>query len=105
MNKVLTLLRKPLGDSVARTTLKHGTGGLNIDAGRVEGQRWPSNVILQHTRECSQHEDDTWYCSGNCPTRALDSQSDSSTKDSGGVSRYFKQLNGTSDSDTSSDDG
>jgi len=33
--KIITLLRKPLDGSVADNTLKHGCGGLNIDATRV----------------------------------------------------------------------
>jgi len=33
--KIITLLRKPLEGSVADNTLKHGCGGVNIDATRV----------------------------------------------------------------------
>ena len=36
--KVVHLLRKPMSEkTVAANTLKHGTGGLNIDASRVKG--------------------------------------------------------------------
>ena len=79
--RIIHVLRKPLSEgTVAANTLKHGTGGLNIDASRVGteqvpinrlevwsgfGQkerpayvattskgRWPANVILQHLDGC-----------------------------------------------------
>jgi site-specific DNA-methyltransferase (adenine-specific) len=41
----ILLVRKPLICSVAENVLKHGTGGINIDACRI-GSRYPMNVIL-----------------------------------------------------------
>lgn len=39
MNKLITILRKPLGKlTVAQCVLTHGTGGLNIDASRIGGE-------------------------------------------------------------------
>jgi len=39
--KVIHLLRKPLSEkTVAANTTKHGVGGLNIDASRIEGPAW-----------------------------------------------------------------
>lgn len=40
MNLIITLLRKPLEDTVARNVLRYGTGSLNIDACRIEGAPW-----------------------------------------------------------------
>lgn len=80
--KIITLLRKPLEGSVADNTLKHGCGGINIDATRVGTEvmtsiamgslgvmhddgwkskpidpvesigRWPANFILTHQEGC-----------------------------------------------------
>lgn len=66
--RIIHVLRKPLSEgTVAANTLKHGTGGLNIDASRISsdgshmrpfqptnhaGGRWPANVILQHLGGC-----------------------------------------------------
>ena len=36
----VTLARKPLTGTVAANVLKHGTGALNIDAGRIPGPAW-----------------------------------------------------------------
>lgn len=36
MNRIITILRKPLETTVARTVLEHGTGGLNIEGTRIE---------------------------------------------------------------------
>jgi hypothetical protein len=79
---IVTLLRKPLEGSVADNTLKHGCGGINIDATRVGCEtmvsrsmgslgvmhddnweskpiepteskgRWPANFILTHLENC-----------------------------------------------------
>jgi DNA modification methylase len=41
----IVVARKPLIGTVAANVLAHGTGALNIDAGRI-GDRWPSNVAI-----------------------------------------------------------
>lgn len=41
----ITVARKPLGSTVAACVLAHGTGGINVDGCRVEGGRWPANLI------------------------------------------------------------
>lgn len=56
------LVRKPCSEkTVASNVLKHGTGGLNIDASRVEGApltketpigRFPANLVLSHNDDC-----------------------------------------------------
>ena len=42
----IVVARKPLIGTVAQNVLKHGTGAINIQASRVEGERWPANIIL-----------------------------------------------------------
>lgn len=42
----IVLARKPLESTVAANVAKWGTGGLNIDACRIGGGRWPANVLL-----------------------------------------------------------
>jgi len=42
----IVVARKPLIGTVAANVLKHGTGAINIDGCRVEGERWPANLIL-----------------------------------------------------------
>jgi DNA modification methylase len=41
----ITVARKPLIGTVAENVLAHGTGAINVDASRVEGGRWPANLI------------------------------------------------------------
>ena len=41
----ITVARKPLIGTVAANVLTHGTGAINVDACRVEGDRWPANLI------------------------------------------------------------
>jgi DNA modification methylase len=48
----ILLARRPPGGSIARTLERHGTGALNIDACRVEGSRYPANVICSHAPGC-----------------------------------------------------
>jgi hypothetical protein len=79
--RIIHVLRKPLSEgTVAANTMKHGCGGLNIDASRIGSERipinrlevwsgfgqkerpayvattakgrWPANVILQHLDGC-----------------------------------------------------
>ena len=57
--RVVHLLRKPLSEgTVAANALKHGVGGINIDASRISYRsgadqgRWPANLILQHLDGC-----------------------------------------------------
>lgn len=65
---VVSLHRWPLDGTVAETVLKHGCGGINIDACRVVGispsvaqehpgeclGRWPPNVLLVHGPGCQR---------------------------------------------------
>jgi site-specific DNA-methyltransferase (adenine-specific) len=76
----VVVARKPLEGTVAANVLKHGTGAMNIDGGRVEGGRWPANVILSHDPDCGEDG-----CAPGCPCAAMDAQSDS-------ASRFFNNL-------------
>lgn len=42
----IVVARKPLTGTVAANVLAHGTGALNVPGCRVEGDRWPANVIF-----------------------------------------------------------
>lgn len=48
------LFRKPLDGTVAANVLKHGTGAINIDGCRVEGGRFPANVITDGSDEVEE---------------------------------------------------
>lgn len=39
----ITLARKPLAGTVAANVLEHGTGGINVDGCRVEGEPWKAH--------------------------------------------------------------
>ena len=41
----IILARKPFPGTVAANVLEYGTGALNVDGCRVEGKRWPANLI------------------------------------------------------------
>ncbi|RQN02325.1 site-specific DNA-methyltransferase [Aeromicrobium camelliae] len=46
----ILIARKPSRASTVATVLEHGTGGLNIDAGRFGQGKWPTNVALDGTQ-------------------------------------------------------
>lgn len=98
----IILARKPLEGTVAQNVQRWGCGALAIDACRLErapgdrpsgwcghepkpdaARRWPPNVALSHTEECSQVVKDedgrpwrvgAWRCSDDCPIRILDAE-------------------------------
>ncbi len=49
----ITVSRKPLIGTVADSVLQFGTGGINVDGGRVglDGGRWPANLIHDGSEE------------------------------------------------------
>jgi len=98
-NEPICVGRKPFKGTVVKNVLEHGTGALNIDGCRIEGNyftrdrnttkggsmfntgkggddfvpasgRWPANVILTHSPDCEPGE-----CSDGCPVAELDRQS------------------------------
>lgn len=107
------LARKPLIGTVAANVTRHGTGGLNIDACRIEmddvtarsqnrgpvwsgefqggrrenggnaAGRWPPNVVLSHA-DCNGE------CVEGCPVRMLDEQVGELGKSSGTQVGSFK---------------
>jgi site-specific DNA-methyltransferase (adenine-specific) len=76
----VVVARKPLEGTVAANERKHGTGGMNIDGCRADEGRWPANILLSHTPDCTVE-----VCVEGCPCAAMDAQSD-------GASRYFNRL-------------
>ena len=71
----ILLARKPLkGATLDANLALHGTGALQIDAGRVprrEGGRgfWPANVTLTHGARCRQE-----HCQTDCPVALIDTE-------------------------------
>ncbi len=69
------LARKPMeGPTLDANLALHGTGALQIDAGRVprrEGGRgfWPANVTLTHDSRCRPRR-----CEADCPVALIDSE-------------------------------
>ena len=48
----IVMARKPISEkSIADNVSKHGTGGINIDECRVEGERYPANVMHDGLKE------------------------------------------------------
>jgi site-specific DNA-methyltransferase (adenine-specific) len=65
----VVVARKPLEGTVAANVLKYGTGAINVDVCRVDGTRWPANIILSHDPACGEE------CAPGCPCAAMDAQS------------------------------
>ena len=69
----ILLARKPMeGTTLDANLARHGTGALQIDAGRVprhEGGRgfWPANVALTHGSRCRPGR-----CQADCPVALID---------------------------------
>ena len=63
----ILLARAPFAGRIAANVEAHGTGALQIDATRVEGGRWPANVLLGHAADCTPIE-----CAAECPTTLVD---------------------------------
>jgi site-specific DNA-methyltransferase (adenine-specific) len=47
----ICVARKPLDGTVAENIRKWGVGGLNIQASRVDGKRWPANLMHDGSQE------------------------------------------------------
>lgn len=47
----ITMARKPLIGTVAANVLAHGTGAINVDGSRVDGDRWPANLIHDGSKD------------------------------------------------------
>lgn len=109
------LIRKPLSESsIAKNVMTHGTGALNIDGCRVEGDvpqvtqgvntngsgykvakalqlsnphtngRFPSHLLLSHSLHCTDEQ-----CSEYCPVAVLDAQS--GVRKTGNIKPYTYQ--------------
>lgn len=77
------VVRAPFEGPVVESTLRKGTGVLNIDACRVgrsqtAAGRWPPNLILVHSKKCNRDGRevvDAWECCSGCPVPLLDALS------------------------------
>jgi hypothetical protein len=49
---VAWLIREPLEGGVTEQVVRNGTGALHIDPCRVDGKRWPTNLLLIHSTRC-----------------------------------------------------
>lgn len=49
----ICMARKPLAGTVAANVLRHGTGAINVDGCRIEGNRWPANLIHDGSNEAT----------------------------------------------------
>ncbi len=81
----ILLARKPLQGTLNANLERHGTGALQIDAGRVPrvGYRrgyWPANVALSHSLACQSA-----VCARDCPVALIDAASHSGRQ----ISRLF----------------
>ena len=102
----IVVARKPLQGTVAANVLAHGTGGINVDACRIEScdpwtrpgraeanvfgeyasiptesspaGRWPPNLLLTHSEDCGS------TCVDGCPVAEMDRQSGERPGMSGG---------------------
>jgi len=50
----ITVARKPITGTVAENVLKHGTGAINVEASRIDGDRWPANFIHDGSKEATR---------------------------------------------------
>lgn len=72
----IVLARKPADGTFAANVLRHGVGGLNVDACRIGCDtpgsmgRWPADVMFTHATDCTPDE-----CAPSCPVAVLDAQS------------------------------
>jgi site-specific DNA-methyltransferase (adenine-specific) len=73
----ILLARRPPAGTVQDTIARHGTGGLNIDACRIE-RRHPANVIASHATGCTAER-----CEPDCAAALIDSGADRSRARSG----------------------
>ena len=85
---VVALLRMPMPGTVVDQVMATETGGLAIDpcrvqTGTVTGGRWPSNLLLLHSRRCDcdsfrvavgAGRNPAWVCGEGCPVAALNQQ-------------------------------
>ena len=61
----ITVARKPLCGTVAANVLQHGTGAVNVDACKVDGERLPANFIHDGSEEAVNllgEADRYFYC-------------------------------------------
>jgi len=65
----IIVARKPREGSIVNTAMRYGSGGLNIDGSRIgadEQGRWPANLLLSHSPDCTEDA-----CTADCPIADL----------------------------------
>ncbi|MBE4761708.1 DNA-methyltransferase [Streptomyces caniscabiei] len=75
----ITVARRPFRGSEKGNIAAHGVGGLHVDSCRTDTGRWPANLLLGHSPDCSDH------CTPGCPVAELDAQSGIRTSGSGAI--------------------
>jgi DNA modification methylase len=99
----IVVARRPLAGTVDANLARHGTGILNVDACRIDGDRWPSNAVLDVDTADQLDRETGVLTSGANPTRrGSDKFRDTYGKfagqadctpargaESGGASRFF----------------
>jgi len=106
--ELIVMARKPFKQSVAKNMLKHGTGGINIDACKVKTEignksRFPANLILdEESAKLLDKQSGNTSKTGNRSIKSKNNNQDSGNPfsakgnlknceytDSGGASRFF----------------
>lgn len=115
----IILIRKPLEGTIAENVLKHGVGGINIDATRVKYEdsegidfskiqshkpsgRWPANILLDETTASMLDEQSgtlksgtasqksrAWGVAGDATISGWQANGSEGYRDAGGASRFF----------------
>lgn len=98
----IIMARKPLTGSVAANHAEHGTGCMNIDECRIQGKRWPANLLLDSAAAVILDEQSGERKSGgnvsgkvrSAPFSGkvygeMEREGWNSHNDSGGASRFF----------------
>jgi DNA modification methylase len=73
----ITVARKPLVGTVAANVLQHGTGAVNVDGCKVDGERLPANFIHDGSEEACDLLGDAarfFYCAKAGPDERRDSK-------------------------------
>ena len=88
----IVLARKPLIGTVAANVLAHGTGGINVDACRIQGEAWTrpgSNAIGGVYGDFGSDSARTGHDAGRWPANVTHDGSDEATERFGDAARFF----------------
>ena len=91
----IIVARKPFKGTVAANVLEHGTGAVNVDGCRVEGEPWKAHAAtgLGSVKFFTQGEtpviEKAPHAAGRWPANLIHDGSDEATEGMGDASRYF----------------